>query len=81
MLTTPWARPLLAARLAADTQLSRAVHLPATERARIHLELLNVATAVDDGRLAGSDAVDAFAAIRDRLVERAPAPEASAVSS
>ncbi|AMM20602.1 hypothetical protein AX769_11205 [Frondihabitans sp. PAMC 28766] len=70
MLTTLWTRSVLAARLAADTQLGRATHLPAAERARLHLELLNASSDVDAGRLDEPEALAAFDSLRDRLVEQ-----------
>lgn len=67
MFTTLWSRDLLSARLAADSALDRATHLSVTTRAQLHLDLLNVATAVDVGRMSPDEARAEFEAIRSRL--------------
>lgn len=58
---------IIAARLATVTALDRAVHLPATDRAQLHLRLLNVSSAAAEHRLSEAEAVAEFDAIRERL--------------
>lgn len=58
---------IIAARLTASTALDRAAHLAAADRARIHLDLLNVSSAVAEHRLSEADALAEFDRIRDRI--------------